>query len=60
MDPDANLKEQRDLIAAFRRGVLPASGVLCLTELVDALDRWLSGGGFLPEAWRIKAGGDGD
>ncbi len=56
MDPDANLKEQRDLLRKFRkRNRLTAGEAARLAELVDSLDEWISRGGFLPEAWRQKA-----
>jgi predicted Zn-dependent peptidase len=66
MDPDANLKEQRELAAeivsindkADDDGLMSASeqadvndAAVRLAELVQALDQWLSGGGFQPAAW---------
>ena len=56
MDPNANLEELRELIAlnANRpdgaRDLRPDE-VDRLCELVEALDDWLSKGGFLPSAW---------
>lgn len=56
MDPNSNLAEQlriaRDILHAFDRE-LPwdDAEVTRLAELVEALDGWLSKGGFLPEAW---------
>lgn len=53
MDPDANLREQRDLLRSYRRkNRLTALEAGRLVELVDALDGWISNGGFLPEAWQ--------
>lgn len=57
MDPDANLKEQRELAALIQsqldEGETPdEDDVLRLSELVIALDEWIAGGGFLPAAWR--------
>ncbi len=63
MDPDANLRELRDLAA---RGAAYYEGedVDCdswgdmsayrLIELIQALDEWLSKGGFLPRTWRAN------
>lgn len=50
MDPDALLKEIRETVLSH----------LCNQEIeldlfmeqVQALDAWLSGGGFLPKVWR--------
>jgi hypothetical protein len=57
MDPDANLREQRELTARIIRALdfsepLRAVDVNRLAELVTALDEWLTRGGFLPVAWR--------
>lgn len=64
MDPDANLSEQLDLAANIlteldaEGGTRPpnyesiANQAQLLAELVFALDEWITGGGFLPEAWR--------
>ncbi len=59
MDPDANLKRQRELaqaiIVADEKG--RASEVedmaVELAELVQALDGWLTGGGFVPTDWQV-------
>ena len=56
MDPDANLAEQRQI---FKRmdfmdsyGEEPLrEGLTRLAELTQAMDGWLSGGGFLPKEW---------
>lgn len=60
MDPNANLAEQRLLCARLNVGdstdeqaCLDASR---LADLVEALDEWIMGGGFLPSAW-IKGQG---
>lgn len=65
MDPDANLKEQREQAAILLS--LPADDLgnytqeeqsrayfasLRLAELVQALDQWITRGGFLPQAWK--------
>ena len=57
MDPDANLEEQRRLASRLMFQVendKPAdpADVLRLTELVVALDGWISDNGALPSAWR--------
>lgn len=60
MDPDANLKEQRELCEWFMTthtlvSVNEISGrAHRLAELAQALDTWLSSGGFPPEDWRRK------
>lgn len=55
MDPNANLIEQRRLTQNLLRGSMSRMEryVSCerLCELVEALDEWLTNGGFLPEAW---------
>ena len=59
MDPDAALEE---LLCLVSLAVAPADGeigeltdrdeVLRVAELVEALDSWLTGGGFLPQRWK--------
>jgi hypothetical protein len=63
MDPDANLAEQRRIVAATH-ALLDAEMEIAeqtarlaqygirLAELVAALDGWIARGGFLPAAWR--------
>jgi hypothetical protein len=56
MDPDANLAEMRRIIARARErtdydAVNDAIDLDRLADLAEALDEWLSRGGFLPEAW---------
>lgn len=58
MDPDANLREQREIakriVALAETGEddqqLGEEGIR-LAELVLALDEWLTNGGFLPTDW---------
>ena len=55
MDPNANLSEQ---LGCARR-ILAEDGAhpddaIRLAELVEALDVWLSSGGFLPDRWQHK------
>lgn len=76
MDPNANLREQREIakqllnrfnqrVEAEVEDVTDAQQVwseVRLAELVEALDKWLSAGGFLPDSWEIarkRAGGQG-
>lgn len=60
MDPDANLAEQRRLAAALRDEARTRSHddlarkAQRLAELVEALDGWMSRGGFAPRAWRAS------
>ena len=52
MDPDANLTEQRRLVARLLNQEPPhLADYLRLAELVDALDEWLQKGGALPREW---------
>ena len=62
MDPNATLEQIRDLYTnlvdlldeeyAVGRGKF-GDDAIRLAELVEALDEWLSNGGFLPKAWAI-------
>ena len=55
MDPNANLKEQREIIAAMLAEdseEIDTGDAVRLAELAQALDEWISKGGFLPDAWR--------
>lgn len=55
MDPNANLEEQRRIVARLTDGEGPddpGADAYRLAELAQALDEWISGGGFLPDAWR--------
>lgn len=54
MDVDATLARIRELTAEIdtRELTLAQSSELVeLVELVEALDEWLTGGGFLPARW---------
>lgn len=66
MDPNANLKEQRELVkqinaiqdACSEEGKFTrlqecelVDAGLRLAELVEALDNWIRNGGFKPTAW---------
>lgn len=65
MDPDANLEEQRSLAESILEALdvdedagdeVDIESVRHdaerLAELVQALDQWISRGGFLPKDWR--------
>jgi hypothetical protein len=55
MDPDANLKEQREIIARMLEEgseSIDSGDAVRLAELVQALDEWLSKGSYLPEDWK--------
>lgn len=55
MDPNANLAEQRRLTARILNNESDASqDALRLAELAEALDEWITKGGFLPDAWVRK------
>lgn len=49
MDPNANLKEQRELAEAIL--ALEEVDATRLAELVLALDEWIAGGGSIPDRW---------
>ena len=62
MDPTANLEEIRKLAAIQVHGVgLVEEQFMRLVDLIEALDGWLSKGGFLPVQWsayrEIRKGG---
>jgi hypothetical protein len=56
MDPNANLKEMREIAKTILSGEEYDTGydAVRLAELVEALDEWITKGGFLPEAWSKK------
>lgn len=52
MDPNANLEAQREIANRIVNGdEWSRRDAERLAELVLALDGWIHGGGFLPEAW---------
>jgi hypothetical protein len=51
MDPNATLAEVRAILNRGRFEDLTPTDSHHLVELVEALDTWLAGGGFLPTAW---------
>jgi hypothetical protein len=53
MDPNANLAEQLRLANNLLADDEPSlEDAQRLAELVEALNDWLRGGGFQPDAWR--------
>ena len=60
MDPNANLERQleitkeleRLLDVGYERDVLLVELASELVELVNGLDGWIKGGGFLPTRWQ--------
>jgi len=55
MDPNANLAEQRRIVARMldeESEHIDTGDAVRLAELAQALDEWISKGGFLPDAWR--------
>ena len=57
MDPNANLNEQRRIIArmlADDSESIDTGDALRLAELAQALDEWIANGGFLPAEWRNR------
>lgn len=51
MDPNEALRRIREYTETPTYPVAIDTAWDDLTELVEALDGWLSGGGFLPTAW---------
>jgi hypothetical protein len=56
MDPNANLAEMLELAASIiaagnEDAAIDPSDAARLADLVEALDRWIVGGGFLPKRW---------
>ncbi|MGI8310688.1 hypothetical protein [Saccharopolyspora hattusasensis] len=56
MDPNKTLEQLRTVVREYRQETTDPAGHLELAdELVghfENLDKWLSRGGFLPEAWQ--------
>jgi hypothetical protein len=55
MDPNSTLEEIRRIIEDNFKSALPLDedGSERLCDLINALDNWIVGGGFLPESWTI-------
>jgi hypothetical protein len=59
MDPNANLAEQRRIAERLIMNQIGREqerlhDAARLAELVEALDEWITNGGFLPDAWRHR------
>lgn len=54
MDPNACLKEIRELGEQIRSGDVRESVIEDYASAVTALDEWLAKGGFLPSAWELN------
>lgn len=58
MDPNANLEEQREIRAQILEGrgnfYANPQHAIRLAELSEAMDTWLTNGGFLPTAWKER------
>lgn len=56
MDPNENLAEQRRIFARLDAGNEreQTADLERLADLAQALDEWISGGGFLPDEWAVK------
>lgn len=53
MDPTANLEEQRQIIwRVMVNNIWKPGDADRLAELSEALDQWISRGGFLPGQWK--------
>jgi hypothetical protein len=55
MDPDETLKQIRYSLNILQSAdyIIDIDDVDTLTTLVEALDGWISRGGFLPSDWRV-------
>jgi len=54
MDPNANLKEQLEIVESIYAGRVDLADVNRLADLITALNQWLASGGSLPEAWQFE------
>jgi hypothetical protein len=55
MDPDEALRQLRRAIAQYRQAADPGQQLQAADRVIDhaeALDHWLTGGGFPPAAWK--------
>jgi hypothetical protein len=57
MDPNIHLSEMRQVISEILAGEeMESRNALWLALLAQAMDNWLSKGGFLPGAWERQHG----
>jgi len=53
MDPNEALRRARAALARIDESITPTEGDIGdLANAFEALDGWLTGGGFLPDAWK--------
>ncbi len=54
MDPDEALRRARDMVRRYSEtgNTADIPDVATLADAFEALDSWLSAGGFLPAAWQ--------
>ncbi len=52
MDPNETLDRIRDITTNMMAGEASDADVDLLPELVEALDQWITRGGFLPRDWQ--------
>jgi hypothetical protein len=55
MDPNETLKRIRQIAGRFEKGQARNQDGPELADLIDALDGWISRGGFLPRDWARAA-----
>jgi hypothetical protein len=63
MDPNENLKQQREIIARMfdpESEHVDSGDALELAQLVQDLDEWISKGGVVPRAWALAVCPVGD
>lgn len=56
MDPNANLKEIRELLNQINYGKHTNTDLERLADLIEVLDEWISNGGVLPNDWKKHHG----
>jgi hypothetical protein len=61
MDPNEILRLMREVVAEYRKPQPSSDSLLAdLVQQVEAMDEWLSKGGFLPSAWEREEEDDED
>lgn len=60
MDPDLTLRGVQELIRDVRRALPGGHVANDLADRVEALDEWLTRGGFYPDAWQSKSAWERD
>lgn len=59
MDPDEVLRKIRAITEDHYDSEIPGNVMDELVELIDALDQWITTGGFLPSEWKDHGVGSG-